>query len=714
MNTNVTRGAGEFVVTETGMATQVGHISHMLQETKDEETPLTTQLAKLTNQILVIAGASLVISVVLQLSRGHAFNTVVTAAIAFAIAAIPTGLPAVITTILSYGTQQLAKANAIVKRLRSTETLGSTTAINSDKTGTLTLNQMTAVELVVPGRRYTVSGSGYSTEGQIKRVAGEPDIPLDQFLVPMVLASDAVVHDGEMIGDPTEGAMVVLAEKGGIDSASTRKAFPRIAELPFDAAYKLMASFHEVEDEQGRKVVRAYVKGAPDQMLARAKTRLGPDLALADIDDAFKERYLGENERLGQQGLRVMATGRKDFDSATIDPNSDLLAQLDGMTMLALVGIVDPPRPTAKVAIETARAAGIQIRMITGDHAVTAAAIAGDLGIPGRAITGAEFGAMSDDEMDVALEDIGVIARVTPEHKVRLVDALKRKGHIVAMTGDGVNDAPALKKADIGIAMGITGTEVSKEAAAMILTDDNFATIVKAVELGRGLFDNLTKYIRFQMGVLLGMVTTFLGAAIFNIVGGVPFIPLQTLWVNFTTQVFQAVGLGYGQPADGLMQRKPRRPDAPILSRSLLTWLGLAGGVMGAVTLAILWSVADRHGNELARTMGFTSFSIANLFFSFAMKDERRSIFDFEVFADRKFLMMSGFSAIAIVAGDELRIFQRLFHTESLSLNQWLLCIGTALISLVVPEVQKFLRRRRESAEAEAPRRAAAATVSAA
>ena len=294
-------------------------------------------------------------------------------------------------------------------------------------------------------------------------------------------------------------------------------------------------------------------------------------------DDAFKQRYMDENERLASQGLRVMATGRKDFDPDAFDPSADLLPLLDGLTVLALVGIVDPPRPTAKAAIAIAHEAGIQVRMITGDHAVTAAAIAKELGIPGRAITGAEFKAMSDDELDAAIDDIGVIARVAPEDKVRLVESLKRKGDIVAMTGDGVNDAPALKSADIGIAMGITGTEVSKEAATMILTDDNFATIVKAVELGRGLYDNLTKYIRFQMGVLVGFIVTFLGASIFNIVGGVPFVPLQTLYVNFTTQVLQAIGLGYGRPAEGLMKRKPRASDEPILPRPLLIWVGDRG-----------------------------------------------------------------------------------------------------------------------------------------
>src|SRR5690348_10055145 len=531
MNTNVTRGAGELVVTTTGMSTEVGHISHMLSQESESASPLTKQLNKLTSQILVISGTALVISIAINASRpGNTFKEVFLAAIAFAIAAIPTGLPAVVTAILSMGTQTLAKANAIMKRLRSTETLGSTSAINSDKTGTLTLNQMTAVELTIPGRRYSIDGNGYSTEGLIKHVAGQPEVDLEPFMQPMILACDAVVHDGELIGDPTEGALVVLGEKGGLDTASTRETYPRIAELPFDAAYKMMATFHRMKDESGKDVVRCFIKGAPDQLLARATTTLDADsLQPVPVDDEMRGRYEAENKRLGEQGLRVLATGRKDFDPGSFDPNADLLPLLDGLTVLALVGIVDPPRPAAKAAIATAHEAGIQVRMITGDHAITAAAIAKELGIPGRAITGAEFKAMSDAELEVAIDDVGVIARVAPEDKVRLVETLKRKGHIVAMTGDGVNDAPALKAADIGIAMGITGTEVSKEAATMILTDDNFATIVRAVELGRGLYDNLTKYIRFQMGVLFGLVFTFLGAAIGNVVGGVAFIPLQTL-----------------------------------------------------------------------------------------------------------------------------------------------------------------------------------------
>ncbi|TML74217.1 MAG: HAD family hydrolase, partial [Actinobacteria bacterium] len=449
MNTNATRGTGQFVVTATGMTTEVGHISGMLASEGETETPLTRQLAALTNQILLIAGAAVALSMILNLSRGETFETVFTAAIAFAISAIPTGLPAVVTTILSLGTQSLARANAIVKRLRSTETLGSTSAINSDKTGTLTLNQMTAVELTIPGRRYSISGNGYSTEGKIKHVAGQPEVPLEQFLLPMMLASDAVVHDGELIGDPTEGALVVLAEKGGLDPKETRATYPRMGDLPFDAEYKLMATFHLMKDEAGRDVVRCFVKGAPDQLLARSSTALDAALRPVEADDAFRERYLAENARLGEQGLRVLATARKDFDPATFDPNADLLALMDGLTMLALVGIVDPPRPQAKAAIAEAKSAGIKVRMITGDHAVTAEAIARQLGIEGRAITGAEWAAMSDDEALAAIDGVGVIARVTPEDKVRLVDTLKRRGDVVAMTGDGVNDAPALKRADI-------------------------------------------------------------------------------------------------------------------------------------------------------------------------------------------------------------------------------------------------------------------------
>ena len=693
MNTDVTRGAGEFVITATGMATEVGHISGLLAGEQAVKTPLTRQMDRLTGQILVIAGIALVVSMALNLARGETFIAVFDAAVAFAIAAIPVGLPTVVTTILAWGTQQLAKAGAIMKRLASTQTLGSTSAINSDKTGTLTLNEMTAVQMTAAGRRYAVEGTGYSTAGRITRVGGQADIGLDEFLVPMVLASDAVVRDGELIGDPTEGALVVLAAKGGIDAVSTRERYPRIAELPFDAAYKLMATFCTMTDASGKQVIRCFVKGAPDQLLPRAATVADADAGPAPADGEFRQRYLAENQRLGQQGLRVITIARKDFDPAAFDPGADLLGLVTGLELLALVGIVDPPRPTARASIATAKAAGIRTRMITGDYAVTAAAVAGQLGIDGTVLTGAEFAAMSEEEALAKVDDIGVIARVTPEHKVRLVDVLRKKGQIVAMTGDGVNDAPAVKKADIGIAMG-TGTEVTKEAAVMILTDDNFSTIIKAVELGRGLYDNLARYIRFQMGGLFGYIATFLGASIFNIAEGIPLLPLQTLWVSFTMLSIQSVGLGYSKPAAGLMDRPPLPPSRPILTRGRIVWLAFAGLLMAIGTLSVISWADQAHGLDIARTMGMVTFALFILFFSIESKDERDSAFSLDTFSDKTFVITTSGSFVLLVLSTVLSIFQTVIKTVRLDVPQWLICTAVALSVVVAAEIRKAVLRR--------------------
>src|SRR6478752_2668873 len=650
MNTQVTRGAATFLVTSTGMGTEVGHISDMLSATTTEATPLTKQLNTLTNQILVIAGVALTASILLGRAHGQPFDALFLTAVAFAVSAIPTGLPAVVTTILAAGTSTLAAAGAIVKRLRSVETLGSTSAINSDKTGTLTLNQMTAVQMAIAGHRFTISGEGYSTEGTIAGTAGLGEVPLERYLLPMALCADAQITDGALVGDPTEGALVVLAAKGGVDPTLTRERYPRIAEVPFDAAYKLMATFHEMNDERGKPVIRCYVKGAPDQLLARATSAIQADGTLAPVANVT-DPYMAENDRLGSQGLRVLATAQRDLDPATFDRNAaDLLPLISDLTLLALVGIVDPPRPEAKVAIEKAHAAGIEVRMITGDHAVTAEAIARQLGITGRAITGAEFAAMDDETVDREIDTIGVIARVAPEDKVHLVDILKRKGHVVAMTGDGVNDAPALKKADIGVAMGITGTEVSKEAAVMILTDDNFATIVRAVELGRALYDNLMRYIRFQMGSLFGFILTFLGAALFNILAGIPFLPFQALWVNFTVDVFEAIGLGLGAPEPGLMEKPPRPANEQIMPMRLAIRLIAVGLILAIMTLGVMQWVVGYFGSDaqvLARSMGLTVFSLASIFFALETNDELGSVFSHATLENRKLMQMSGLSLLA-------------------------------------------------------------------
>jgi len=693
MNTSVTRGSGELLVTATGMATEVGHISGLLQATALEETPLTKQLNRLTTQIVAIAAIALVVSITLGYIRGHPLELLFLTGVAFAVSAIPTGLPAVVTFLLATGTTTLAATGAIVKRLRSVETLGATSAINSDKTGTLTLNQMTAVEMALVGQRLTASGEGYATTGRITRVGGLSEVNLEPFLLPMVLASDAVAKNGQLIGDPTEGALVVLAAKGGIDAATTRQEFPRIAVLPFDAAYKLMATFHRMTDARGNAVIRCFVKGAPDQLIARASSALDAEQRTVPLG-SVRERYLAYNEQLGRQGLRVMALARKDFDPASFDPSSDLLSLVSGLTLLVLVGIVDPPRPEARAAIAQARSAGIQVRMITGDHAITAAAIAEQLGIPGRAITGAQFVALSEEEARQQIGEIGVIARVAPEDKVRLVRILKQRGNIVAMTGDGVNDAPALKTADIGVAMGITGTDVSKEAAVMILTDDNFATIVRAVALGRGLYDRLVKYINYQMGSLFGFILTFLGAALFDILSGIPFLPLQTLWVNFTINLFEGLGLGLGASPPGLMERPPRRADEQIMPRRLAMRLAVVGLVMAVATLGLIQYAVAPWGEGVARTMGLTVFSLASIFFALETNDDLRSVFSRETLANSKLLQMSGLSLLATFLVTQVGFMQRIFATTALTLEQWLLCIAVSSAVLWLVELMKVVRRR--------------------
>ena len=692
MNSTVTRGRGEMVVTATGMATEVGQISGMLSQVQQEKTPLTRQLDQLTVLITIMAAVALALVIVLGLVHGDDFDELFLIGISLAIAAIPTGLPAVVTTVLSLGTQALAAKGAIVKRLRSVETLGSTSAICSDKTGTLTLNQMTARELVVAGRRFSVDGEGYSTAGRIMRSAGESDTPLEPFLLPMALANDAAVRDGAIVGDPTEAALVVLAAKGGLDVDETRRLLPRVGEVPFDSEYKFMATFHEMEDG-GRKVVRCFVKGAPDVLLARSTHGRDVDGASVQID-GVRERVLAENDRIAAEGLRVLALASKDFDPAAFDARGNLLEQVQGLTLLALVGIVDPPRKEAADAIARCKEAGIRARMITGDHATTAAAIAAQLGIEGRAMTGTEFAALTDEELDEQLGDIGVVARVAPEDKVRLVDRLKSKGNVVAMTGDGVNDAPALKRADIGVAMGITGTEVTKEAGDMILTDDNFATIVTAVEGGRGIYDNLMKYVRVQLIMLGGFILTFVGAGIFDIANGSPLTPLQILWINFAVDVLLAIGLGFDASVPGLMQRGPRDASAPIVDRRLGTRLAIASVVMAALALAVVAWGEERYDLVVATTMGLTTLSLMHIVAALESREPTETIFRRYTISNRRFVQLIGGALMLTFLVTELGPLQRIFDTVSLTSSQWGICLLGPIVFLVVAELGKIVDRR--------------------
>ena len=695
MNTSVTRGRGEIVVTGTGMQTEIGHIADLLSTTQNIKTPLQKQLDSLSKIIAGIAGVALVLVILLGLANGETFDTLFITGVALAVAAIPTGLPAVVTALLSIGTREIARRNAIVKRLPAVETLGSTSAICSDKTGTLTLNKMTARELVIPGHnRFTVSGEGYAIEGEIKHVGGN-NIDLDPYLLPMILCADAVLDGVELIGDPTEGALIVLGAKGGLDVDETRRAYPRIAEIPFDSEYKFMGTFHEMRGVDGAPVIRCYVKGAPDVLISQAGSYRSPDGTFVPVTDENRQLALEANDEMAKGGERVMVVAQRDFDPSTFDAKGDLIGLVEDLTLLAMVGIVDPPRPEAKAAIAECTSAGIRVRMITGDHATTAAAIGGELGIEGLALTGAEFAAMSDDELLAKLPEIGVVARVAPEDKIRLVQLLQRSGNVVAMTGDGVNDAPALKAADIGVAMGITGTEVSKEAAVMILTDDNFATIVNAVEYGRGLYDNLLKYLRFQMSTLVAYIALFIGAGIFSVAGGVPLNPLQILWVNMVIDVPIAVALGFDEPTGGLMQRAPRPVGAPVLSAANWVRLCVQGAVMTVGSLVVYQIAEPEYGAAVASTMLLTTLSLFHLAGGLLARDQVNTIFDRSAIPGTIQLRRYGIALLAIVAVTALGFLQRIFSTVSLSFAQWWICIGIAAALVLVEELIKVFVRRR-------------------
>jgi Ca2+-transporting ATPase len=477
-----------------------------------------------------------------------------------------------------------------------------------------------------------------------------------------------------------------------------------VAEVPFDSDYKFMATFHNMKNEQGQPVVRAFVKGAPDVLIARSSSFWMPgQVETVPVTDENRSLALAENERMARAGERVMIVARRDFDPATFDPKAKLLDLMQDLTLLAMVGIVDPPRTEAKEAIAKCHSAGIQVRMITGDHAVTAAAIGHELGIEGKALTGHEFASLPDDKLTADLDNIGVVARVAPEDKIRLVDLLQKKGNIVAMTGDGVNDAPALKKADIGVAMGITGTEVSKGAAVMILTDDNFATIVKAVEYGRAIYDNLAKYIRFQMGMLSAFIIAYLGAAIFMILGGVPFTPLVVLWVNFLVQVPIAVALGFDKPSPGLMERKPRPLTQPVLTGAQWVRLVFTGVLVALGTLAVEYvytPVLTPEGISVAATMGFVVFSMFNIAVGLSSRSETGTVFTADTVGDQRQLKLYGLAILLMVFGAEFNLGQRMLGTVSLTGQQWLVCIVLAFVLLLIDEVVKFfMRRARRSTE---------------
>jgi Ca2+-transporting ATPase len=691
MNTPVTHGSGLVVITGTGAASELGKISGMLSATAKEESPLTRELNRLTLWIAAAAGLTMVVMITLGRTRGDAWDALFVSAVALAIAAIPEALPTVTQVILSLGSVELAKRNALVKELPAVETLGFTSAINSDKTGTLTLNQMTAVEVLDPTDRYTIIGSGYSLEGRVEHAAGTSD-SIEDAILPFVVANDAQIVDGTVVGDPTEGALLVLGHKAGVDVDATRERLPRLATLPFDPTYKLMATFHTATDSSGQDVVRCFVKGAAPAVMDRARTALSGGTSIP-WDTDLADRAQANVERMAGSGQRVMAAAMRDLDPAAFDPQGDLLAWMTDLEMTSLVGMVDPPRAESKVAVAEAQAAHIRVRMITGDDVTTGAAIAQQLGIDGQAILGAEFAAMSERERLDRIDEIGVVGRVAPEHKVLLVDTLKRKGDVVAMTGDGVNDAPAIKAADIGIAMG-SGTEVAKNAGRMILSDDNFATIVYAVEQGRKIFDNLTKYIRFVLVLLVVFVLTFLGAAVFNIAAGEPFTPAQVLWIHFVVNAVFGFALGFDLETPGLMSRVPKPRGQSVLTAPMMTIVGLSGlaitaGLLGMIEIG----TSHFHSQAIGTSIAFTAFALCLIVAALECRSETASIFTTATFESRQMNRALIIEFVLAVLSTQMDALRRILGTTQLTFREFAWALAPAVALLLLWELGKLVAR---------------------
>ncbi len=692
MHTPVTHGSGVMVVTATGADTEVGKIAGMLATTKREQTPLTRQLNALTLWIAAAAAVTMVIMFVLGAQRGLSSTIVFTSAVALAIAAIPEAMPTVLQVVMSLGAAELARHGAVLTDLASVETLGSTSAINSDKTGTLTMNQMTAVEVVDPTDRYTISGSGYELEGKVQHAAGSSDT-IDEAILPYVIASDATLADGKVVGDPTEGALLVLAHKAGIDIEATREQHPRLVTLPFDPTYKLMAAFTQATDKAGRDVVRCYVKGAAPAVMSHASSALSAGQSVP-WDEDLRARAEASMQRMGDAGLRVMAAAYRDLDPGSFDAEGDLLSYVEGLEMTSLVGMVDPARAESGPAVENAQLAHIRVRMVTGDDVITGAAIAKQLGIDGDAILGAEFAALDESERLARIDQIGVVGRVAPEHKVLLVETLKKQGHVVAMTGDGVNDAPSIKAAHIGVAMG-SGTEVAKNAARMILTDDNFATIVRAVSAGRKLYDNLSKYVRFVLISLVAFVLTFLGATILNIAEGQPFSPAQVLYIHFFVSAPFGVALGLDQATAGLMGRRPRPSTQSIVNRGVQLTSGLVGVYMAVVMdLLIYFGKQHYHSTAVGSSIGLSAFALMLIVAAYECRSVSGSVLARGAFDNANMNWTAAAELALAVMITQMDLFNRLLKTTPLASPQFGLSVGSAVLLFVLWEIGKLIARR--------------------
>jgi len=700
MSTIINYGRGKGIVVGTGHDTEIGKIATLIQSYDEEQTPLQrklNQLGKVLGTItLVVCGVVFAVG----LLQGRDVLDMFMIAISLAVAAIPEGLPAIVTIVLSLGMNRMVERNAIVKKLLAVETLGSTSVICSDKTGTLTQNEMTVTKMYADDKILDVTGGGYEPTGDFiyegEKVNKEEFGNLDTLLSIAILTNDAKLDKTEegiyrILGDPTEGALVTVAGKAGMTSKEINTSYPRIEELPFDSTRKMMSTFHE--NYVPNKVV-SFTKGAPDIIIKRCDY-ISLNNKIIPFTDELKKRVLEVNSLFARDALRVLAYAYREYDSLPedIEPDNNEV----NMIFVGLTGMIDPAREEAKDAIALCKKAGIQTVMITGDYKETAFAIAKQLGMAeteDQAMMGEELDKRSDEELREIVKNTKVYARVSPEHKVRIVQALKENGHITAMTGDGVNDALALKRADIGVAMGITGTDVAKNTAEMILTDDNFASIVSAVEEGRIIFSNIKKFVYFLLSCNIGEI--FLVFASILLGWPVPLTTIQLLWLNLVTDSFPALALGVEKGEPDIMNQKPRDPNEPIIDKNMMISIIIQSlAVAGGSLLAYYWAM-QRYPDSLehARTITFTTLITAELLRAYSSRSQKFSLMKIGIFSNKSMVLATAFAFLLLLAVLYIPVLQGIFATVTLSLLDWEIVLSFAFIPILIGEITKFVRNR--------------------
>lgn len=700
-STIVTYGRGEGVVVETGHNTEIGKIATSIATVSDEQTPLQKKLAKLSKTLGILVIVICAIVMVVGLIYKHDPLDMFMTAISLAVAAVPEGLPAIVTIVLSIGMGKMAEKNAIVKKLLAVETLGTTTVICSDKTGTLTQNEMTVTKVFTDGNVYEVSGTGYLPKGEVikddKKTHVDEDENLKLLSSIAALTNDSKLKvkgsEASITGDPTEGALLTFAEKAGHSTKNLYENFERIEEIPFDSERKMMTTFHNNYFDD----IASFTKGAPDIVLNRCDKIL-IDGKEVPLDDRLKKEVLDKNNEFARSALRCLGYAYKKHIDIPKEISSENIEK--DMIFVGLTGMIDPARPEVRSAIEECKTAGIKPIMITGDYLETGLAIAKDLGIAtsdDEAIMGRELNEMSEEELREIVKEKSVFTRVSPENKVQIVTALKQNGHIAAMTGDGVNDAPAIKRADIGIAMGITGTDVAKNTAEVILTDDNFATIVNAVEEGRIIYSNIKKFVSYLLSCNLGEVFIVLISILMNL--PVPLVPIQLLWLNLVTDSFPALALGVERGESDIMNEKPRDPNEPILDKEIKITVAIQSIAITVATL-IAYLVGLKwygigEGIAHARTMAFSSLIICELLRAYTSRSVDKTVFEIGVFTNKKLVMATAFSFILMLVVIYVPVLNDAFELMDLGLKEIGVVLGSAVIPLLAGEIQKKIRFRK-------------------